>query len=588
MCSRWRTEFLILAVSTYALLAVSQAQADRDPADGDLPAHSFDDRFSTNWFAAVRMVLPATYTANAVFDFHAATNSLAQESRRGNLGAQALWGFALIVLNTSPETTASGLKLLRGAAEKGSLPAMLNLGYLYEGNTVVQQNYDEAFHWFGKAAELGNAEGQLQLGGCFHYGLGTHQDFSTAAKYYRLSAEQTNYVAMKCLGFLLMNGYGVATNEDEAKVWLLRAATEGENRRAMYDLGVLYARKFPDTNAMIESFKWIKQSAELADALGAYELSNYYFRGWGATESDSSKAIYWRSKAASLGATDAQFFMGQAYRTGDGVPNNEDKSLLWYRKAAAKNHPEALYDLALHYLEDKTDPASLKMANDLMLRAANMGHREAQFQCAMSCFRGDLGLDFEKGKEWLTKAAENGWPKAEFCLFQLYYKGLPPGKDCPAYPQDKAEALKWLRRAVEHDSLQAQSTLAVMLIRGLDMEPDKVEAAKLLRNLATHGFAPAQNDLGFAILNGDVASTDTLESAVWCKLAVTHTIDPNISQRGSVNFANALARLTIDQQQEVDNRVRSFQPEPIPEADPKIKDWQANPKYQQEDGQFGH
>ena len=104
-----------------------------------------------------------------------------------------------------------------------------------------------------------------------------------------------------------------------------------------------------------------------------------------------------------------------------------------------------------------------------------------------------------------------------------------------------------------------------MLIRGLDMEPDKVEAAKLLQKPgATHGFAPAQNDLGFAILNGDVASTDTLESAVWCKLAVTYTIDPNISQRGSINFANALARLTIDQQQEVDNRVRSFQPEPIP------------------------
>lgn len=27
---------------------------------------------------------------------------------------------------------------------------------------------------------------------------------------------------------------------------------------------------------------------------------------------------------------------------------------------------------------------------------------------------------------------------------------------------------------------------------------------------------------------------------------------------------------------------------PIPELDPKVKDWQNNPAYQQEDGQFGH
>jgi TPR repeat protein len=588
MNSRWRINLLALMLSACLLPACSQAQPDPDLPNQEMPAHPSDGRLSTNWFAAVRRVLPSSYGANDKFDFQAATNGLARESRRGNLAAQALWGFALVALTNSPEATASGLKLMRGAAEKGFLPAMLNLGYVYEGGTVVPQNYDEAFHWFGKAAELGDAEGQAQLGSCYHTGHGTHQDYTMAAKYYRLSAEQTNYVAMKSLGFLLMNGYGMATNEDEAKTWLLKAATEGQNRRAMYDLGALCARKFPDTNAMIEGFKWMKKSADLGDALGANELSNFYLRGWGATETNLSNYRDWRSKAASLGATDAQYFMSQAYRTGDGVPTNWDKSLLWCRKAAAKNHPEALYDLALHHLDDKTNPASLKMANDLMIRAANMGHREAQFQCAMSCFRGDFGLDFKKGKEWLAKAAENGWPKAEFCLFQLYYKGSAPGKDCPAYPQDKTEALKWLRRAANHDSFQAQSTLAVMLIRGLDMEPDKVEAEKLLRNLAMHGFASAQNDLGFAILNGDITSTDPLEAAMWCKLAVAHATDPNVSKRAGVNLASASARLTADQQQEVDSRVRSFQPEPVPVEDPKITNWQANQEYQQEDGRFGH
>lgn len=577
-----------LAVSAIVWLGFWQAHAASVPSADEMPAHPFDDRFSTNWIAAVRAALSASYSENGDLDFQAATNSLCQESAKGNLPAQALWGFALIVTSRSPETTDTGLKLLLGLAEKDYVPAMMNLGYLFESGKYVRRNYNEAFHWFSRAAEIEIPEAQLQLGGCYQYGLGTTPDFSMAAKYYRLSARQTNFVAMKSLGYLLMNGYGVEKNEDEAQYWFMRAAKEGGNRRAMYNLGVLYSLKYPDTNAVIEAFKWMKQSANLGDALAAYELSNFYFRGWGATETNLASYRYWRFKAAFLGATDAQFFMGQAYRIGDGVPKDAENSLIWYSKAAAKNHPEALYDLALHYLADKTNRASLQLANELMLRAAQMGHREAQFQCAMSYFRGDVSLDFEAGKQWMAKAAENGWPKAEFCLFQLYDNGLPPGKDCPAYPKDKNEAIKWLRQASEHGNFQAQSTLAVMLIRGLDVEQDKTAAEKLLRSAAEHGFAPAQNDLGFAILNGDVASTDPTEAAMWCKLAISHSSDPNVLRRASVNLSNALIRLSTDQQQVVDDRIKSFRPFPIPETDPKVEDWRKNPDYQHEDGQFGH
>jgi hypothetical protein len=459
---------------------------------------------------------------------------------------------------------------------------------LFEGGKYVRRNYNEAFYWFGRAAELGNAEAQLQLGGCYHYGLGTTPNYSMAAKYYRLAAGQTNYVAMKCLGFLLMNGYGMETNEDEARSWLLRASKEGGNRRAMYDLGVLYSRKYPDTNAVMEEFKWMKQSAELGDALAADELSHFYYRGWGATETNLANYRYWRFKAAFLGSTEAQEVMGQAYRTGDGVPVDLENSLVWTSKAAAKNQPDALYNLAVRYYEARTNHDSLLLADKLMLQAAQMGHREAQFQIAMSFFRGDVILSSEYGTEWLAKAAENGWPKAEYTLFQLYYNGVPPGKDCLAYPKDKAEAIKWLRRAAEHGYFQAQSMLAVMLIRGLDMDQDKAEAEKLLRNAAQHGFVPAQNDLGYAILSGGLTTTDPTEAAMWCGLAVAHATDPIIARRANVNFANAMRNLTFDQQDQLNQRVHNFQPQATPEMDPKIQGWQKNPAYQPEDGRFGH
>jgi TPR repeat protein len=127
-----------------------------------------------------------------------------------------------------------------------------------------------------------------------------------------------------------------------------------------------------------------------------------------------------------------------------------------------------------------------------------------------------------------------------------------------------------------------------MLVRGLDVDQDKVEAEKLLRDAAGHGFAQAQNDLGFAIMHGDLATKDLVEAGMWCKLATLDMASPKISERAAVNLSNAMKILSLDQQDEVDNRAKKFQARPIPEIEPKVKDWQKPPDYRQEDGQFGH
>jgi TPR repeat protein len=211
----------------------------------EIQANGFDAKFSPNWYAMVRATVPERYLKKRDFDFQMATNVLCKESKRRNLMAEALWGFTLIVLSDSPKSSQDGLKLMQTAATNGCVAAMMNLGYLFENGKYIKRDYDQAFQWFGRATALNDANGELQLGGCYHYGLGTTPDFAMAVKYYRLSAEQTNYVAMKSLGYVLMNGYGVEKNEAEAKYWLLRGAKEGGSRRAMYNLGVLYCEAFP-------------------------------------------------------------------------------------------------------------------------------------------------------------------------------------------------------------------------------------------------------------------------------------------------------------------------------------------------------
>jgi TPR repeat protein len=126
------------------------------------------------------------------------------------------------------------------------------------------------------------------------------------------------------------------------------------------------------------------------------------------------------------------------------------------------------------------------------------------------------------------------------------------------------------------------------LIRGTSMEQDKPAAEKLLRNAAAHGYGQAQNDLGFAILSGQTSTSDLVEAAMWCQLAASGLTSSNILQRAKVNLATALSRLTADQQIEVEQRVKAFQPLAAADLDPMCRDWENNPLYVQEDGRFGH
>lgn len=583
---------LFLAVPLLVLLVSCQTRQTTTASRQDgsqSPDLTLNGTFSTNWLAVAKAVLPEKLRAQPDLSFQSMTNALCRASLRGNNVAQGLWGFVLVVVGGSPKAGEDGLKLMRDSAGKGNVLVMVQLGFLYEGGKFVRIDYNETFHWFGLAAELGDAEAQLELGGCYHYGLGTTPDLVKAVECYRRSAEQTNYVAMKSLGYLLMNGMGADKDLVAAKYWLTRAANEGGNRRAMMNLGSIYSMDFPETNAMVEAFHWYKKSAELGDAAACYQLAPFYYYGWGGVETNVASFSYWRFQAATLGFTQAQYEMGVAYRVGDGVPKDPDNSLIWYRKAAAKNHPKAFYDLALRYLENKTNRESLLLANHYMFLAAQAGHREAQFQYALSCFRGDVGpVNYENGNLWLAKSAEAGWASAEYALSYMYCSGntiVPGGPHCTI---DRKEGIKWLRRAAGHENLQAEAMLGVMLIQGTEVKKDTIEAEKLLRHAAEHGYASAQGDLGFAIQDGDVSSTNLVEAAMWSQLAESNATDPNALKRIHVNLVQELTQLDTEQLVELHHRMENFKPLPVVQVDPMLPGWEKASSYQQEDGQFGH
>ncbi len=515
------------------------------------------------------------------------TNLLCLEGKRGNATAEGLWAVAFLASAQLPQERKEALGLLRHAAEQGSVPAMLNLGFLLQSGTLVPKDPPEACRWFGRAADTGDAESLFQLAQCYHYALGTTQDFGKALALYQRAAASNSVMAMKGVGVMLMKGQGTERDPVMARHWLERAANEGRNRRAMFDLGELCWMVSTNPSSLKEAFKWFEQGATLGDPLACWAVAGYYERGDGGVTTNHEAFCRWRLLAAQRGATEAEYQMGVAYRTGDSVPQDSSLSLTWYRKAAAKNHPAALYDLAVYYWRDHDNPASKQLASGYMLRAAQMGHREAQLQCALACFQGQPAPpDCEAGRKWLAQSAQNGWAKAEYMLFMLFYKGSPPSPLCPAYARNVPEALNWLRRAADHGYTRAQSLLAVMLIRGTELKPDKAEAERLLRNAANHGDARAQNDLGYSIKEGNGSSSDMVEAAMWFDLAQRDKSDTNTLRIATLNLDAALKLLGSGQRALVKQKVDSFHPVPAFEQPPLLEGWEENPLYLVEDGRL--
>ena len=79
-----------------------------------------------------------------------------------------------------------------------------------------QKKYKEAFPYCKRAAENGDAEAQLRLGGMYAFGEGVRKDFAKAMKWYRKAAEQGIAGAQNSLGVMYFLGHGVKKDYTEA------------------------------------------------------------------------------------------------------------------------------------------------------------------------------------------------------------------------------------------------------------------------------------------------------------------------------------------------------------------------------------
>ena len=343
-----------------------------------------------------------------------------------------------------PQNTKLGIQTLKEAAQAGNAYAQFKLGILYFRGELIPKNEKEALYWLEKAAHQDFLKAQHHLGILYKKGESV-QNFQKAVYWYKKAAENNLLEAQNDLAYMYLNGLGVPQNI-KLGVQTLKESAQAGNAYAQFKMGSLYLKgEFIPKNEK-EAFYWFEKAAKKNHHRAQYQLSEMYGKGIG-VQKDIFQSIYLlKTLAAQADNAYAQFKLGLIYQNNAAV-KNEQTALYWFEKAAKKNYPKALAQLAHIYLTGEMNvEKNMPKAFNLYLKAANRDHSPSQYMIGVMHEKG-IGVEVssQKALDWYKKAAENNFLKSYLKLAQIYNS-----------KQEAVFAIYWLNKYREKGNLNSE------------------------------------------------------------------------------------------------------------------------------------
>ena len=143
---------------------------------------------------------------------------------------------------------------------------------------------------------------------------------------------------------------------------------------------------------------------------------------------DFHDAIPLLQQAARMGHTRAQATLGIAYQDGNGVRADDKAAAYWFGLAAAQGHRASQYALGGMYEEGEGGlPRDPRKAGQLYMASARQGFDKAELIVGVNFLTGDDGFpnDREQAIAWLRKAAAQDSPFARDLLIVLSDRSAP-------------------------------------------------------------------------------------------------------------------------------------------------------------------
>ena len=178
------------------------------------------------------------------------------------------------------------------------------------------------------------------------------------------------------------------------------------------------------------------------DVEAQYLLGRISDEGGGGIALDPREAMRWYRQAASKNFPKALYTMARAYATGRGVPPDPQEALNYLSRAADADFTPALLDMASLFDEGRGVEGDRAHAYALYKRAADLGNTEARFMIAERLYAGDgIAMDREEAQRWYVAASSRGHPGA---LFRMAQFGFGTNRTSVEY---RVNAYAWLTLA---------------------------------------------------------------------------------------------------------------------------------------------
>jgi len=407
------------------------------------------------------------------------------------------------------------------------------------------------------------------LAGLYEKGTrGLTPDLQKAFGWYLRAAELEHRGSIAWLSKAYAEGWGVAADAERSRVWLFRAADQGDTRSRVKAAEFLLSQDHPSENDVERATRWYVAAAKYKnyDAVRALGLTRRNLvppkisLGYLSSLADDgdhlaiqryAEAIElaygpidyldlkedpmrWWIKAAEAGSPEAYVVAARLYEAGG--PHRGDKpdykmALVYYQKDSEAGSSESSLRLSQIYgrgeFENRFENFKRGVernsgeATRWLKKAAEAGLPDAMARIGtLQILDGDLPIDFEKGEAAWREAAAKGSAEAMLRIGSYYLVASNPRRNVD-------QAVNWLTRAAENDYKKYQ----------LFTYGGHGSGLTVWRNLVNPACRRARHKLGVLYFDGDDVPQDIPQAVEWWSKA---------SEAESAESMYLLGRLVLD------------------------------------------
>ena len=373
--------------------------------------------------------------------------------------------------NSVPGDYAEAERLYQLASQQGYGPASYKLGVFAHYGYVDTPDYPRATELYQRAADTGEPLGYYGLGQMYEYANGVEQDYARAAQFYQSGADGREKMSETALAYFYEQGLGVP--QDYSKSFALLTDASGQNwgfAHAALSIHYLFGQGTAVDEPKALDLAWLAQRQGVVYAEGI--LGYMYQNGLGTLRDLSAAQFHYQDganggdqySADQLPVVDAEMACADAagtpYEPGGGgrgraflaivpeeaIPACENAiavnpapvgNRVWLARAFARAER---FDEAVPLLEEGVaggNRLAHTVLGDLLMSGSGIARDPQRAIALYKAVAGDFGL-------------------AQYTLGLLYAEGYE-------VPQDRDEALRWLRLAESFGVQEAVPEISALL-----------------------------------------------------------------------------------------------------------------------------